>query len=90
MTGIRDSEAAACLAQHVFDAAEAAVKERSGSVLPQLRAHVMMHSARCHDADVTIWGVCLQPTFALRRSLRLSHCLSGAGIEETSQICTTA
>jgi len=31
MTGIRDSEAAACLAQHVFDAAEAAVKERGGS-----------------------------------------------------------
>ncbi|CAE7363532.1 unnamed protein product [Symbiodinium microadriaticum] len=31
MTGIRDSAAAACLAQHVFDAAEAAVKERGGS-----------------------------------------------------------
>ena len=41
MTGIRDSAAAACLAQHVFDAAEAAVKERGGSVLAQLGAHVM-------------------------------------------------
>ncbi|CAE7456930.1 unnamed protein product [Symbiodinium natans] len=54
ITGIRDSEAAACLAQHVFNAAEAAVKERGGGCPIAFRALASKRPAKSaprHEKD---------------------------------------